>query len=263
MLVDVDVVWNDNAKLLLIDTCAEAAGVALSAGSQVVEREVLTPRSASAEIVAAVRLLLARAGWALANLDGVGVVNGPGSFTGVRAGLAAAKGLCEATGLRLAAVSRLEVLAEAGVSDDTRGDVCGSEPGARGPELVALRPGLAALGPGLAALDAGRGELYVREQRAGLEAREWVCRFDELRAIAQGRRVTIAEERLAEQLAGCAVTLRSLNVGDALRPVLRRMREIGSDVATVDANYVRGEADIYRRNTGEQTPATDSVAAGR
>ena len=49
--------------------------------------------------------LLKEKGWALADLDGIGVVAGPGSFTGVRVGLAAAKGLCEAANLPLAVPS--------------------------------------------------------------------------------------------------------------------------------------------------------------
>ncbi len=84
-----------------------------------------------------------RLGGSLAELDAVGVVGGPGSFTGVRSGMAVAKGFCEAAALRLAVVSRLEVLADA-----------------------------AALKDGLAVLDAGRGELYVRDAGSG---REWVC----------------------------------------------------------------------------------------
>jgi hypothetical protein len=87
----------------------------------------------------------------------------------------------------------------------------------------------------------------VREWRTGAAAREWVCGVEELRVIADGRSVAIAEERVAARLAGCPVEMRALTVGDALPPVLRCLRAGGSDVATVDANYVRGEADIYRK----------------
>lgn len=202
-------------RLLLIDTCGETAGVALSVGAQVVASEDLARGSASAQIVSAVRRLLEQVGWRLAELDAVGVVNGPGSFTGMRAGLATAKGLCEAAGLRMAAVSRLEVLADA-----------------------------AALEDGLVALDAGRGELYVREVRS---AREWLCAGDAVEGLAGGRALIVAEERLMERLAACKPALRSLHVGDAVGAVLRRMREGGSDVSLTDANYVREESDIYRK----------------
>jgi tRNA threonylcarbamoyladenosine biosynthesis protein TsaB len=240
MLDDVDALLEESVRLLLIDTCAEAAGVALSAGLLVVEVEALTPHGASAEIVAAVRLLLARAGWTLAELDGVGVVSGPGSFTGVRAGLAAAKGFCEATGLPLAAVSRLEVLAEAGSLGGEAGEARGSE---------------------LAVLDAGRGELYVREQRSGQAAREWVCGVEELRTLAVGRTAAVSESHVAERLDGCVVAMRPLTVADALRPALRRLHDGGSDAAAADANYVRREADIYSRKAPYQTSSVSSASS--
>lgn len=204
---------NAKERRLLIDTCGETAGVALSAGDQVLIAEDLARGTASAEIVSAVRRLLLEAGWRLQDLDAVGVVAGPGSFTGIRAGLAAAKGLCEAMGLRLAAVSRLEVLADA-----------------------------ASLQDGFAALDAGRGEVYVREHPS---SREWLSSSDDLEAASRGRLVVVAEPRLAERLAGCAPMLHPLHAGDALRTVLRRLKDGGSDVAITDANYVREERDIY------------------
>jgi tRNA threonylcarbamoyladenosine biosynthesis protein TsaB len=136
----VNTVVNTNERLLLIDTCGETAGVALSEGLQVLASEDLARGSASAEIVSAMRRLLDQVGWRLAELSAVGVVSGPGTFTGMRIGLATAKGLCEAAGLPLAAVSRLAVLADA-----------------------------ASLREGIAALDAGRGELYVRDVASGHE----------------------------------------------------------------------------------------------
>jgi tRNA threonylcarbamoyladenosine biosynthesis protein TsaB len=229
-------------RLLLIDTCGETAGVAVCAGRLLLAAEDLSRVGASAEIVGVVRALLAGVGWRLGELDAVGVVNGPGSFTGMRTGLAAAKGLCEASGVRLAAVSRLEVLADAaGVSE------------------------------GLVALDAGRGEVYVREVVSG---REWVCGDAEvggMGVVAEDRSrslrddnqkgkdkdkvggegsgnglIVVAEERLVERLAGGEVVVRALHVGDALRVVLRRLAEGAEDAALVDANYVRGEREIYR-----------------
>jgi tRNA threonylcarbamoyladenosine biosynthesis protein TsaB len=225
-------------RLLLIDTCGETAGVALSSGQQVLVTEDLTRGSASAEIVSAVRRLLDQVGWRLSELDAVGVVNGPGSFTGMRAGLATAKGLCEAAALPMAAVSRLEVLADA-----------------------------ASLQDGFVALDAGRGELYVREERSG---REWLCSSNDLVAIAKEKQISstpagddrqkyqgivIAEERLIARLSGCEPVLRPLRVGDALGVMLRRLHEGGSDVSLIDANYVREESDIYRKPAETAKPA--------
>jgi tRNA threonylcarbamoyladenosine biosynthesis protein TsaB len=203
-------------RLLLIDTCGETAGVALCVGPQVLVVEDLAAGEASAQIVAVVSRLLQQAGWELAMLDAVGVVGGPGSFTGVRIGMAAAKGLCEARSLRLAVVSRLEVLADA-----------------------------AALTDGLAVLDAGRAEFYVRDASSGVE---WLCAGDELPA---GGKVAVAELRLVERLVARDPVLCPLHVGGALPVVLRRLAGGGDDVVLAEANYVRGEQNIYGKPTAK------------
>ena len=59
----------------------------------------------------AVRRLMEASGFRLNELAAVVVVHGPGSFTGVRVGVSAAKGLSEAGGVPLIAVSRLALLA--------------------------------------------------------------------------------------------------------------------------------------------------------
>ena len=124
------------AKLLLIETVGDAPGAVLTAGERVLASAEFPSRSASAVLLGELRLMLRSSGVTLRDLRGIGVVSGPGSFTGVRTGLAMAKGLCEVVHLPMASVSRLEVLAEA-----------------------------ADLHEGFAVLDAGRGALYVREQR--------------------------------------------------------------------------------------------------
>lgn len=206
-------------RLLLIDTCGETAGVALCRGDEVISAEDLTRGGASAEILQAIRrLLLTQLGWKLSDLDAIGVVCGPGSFTGIRAGLATAKGLCEAVNLRLAAVSRLEVLADA-----------------------------AAMTDGCAILDAGRGELYVRDINTG---REWLSPASTLLLKCEGKRIAVAEAKLPDQVEGYHAILRSLHAADSLPAVLRRLRKGGSDVALSDANYVRDESDIYPKPAG-------------
>ncbi len=132
---------------------------------------------------------------------------GPGSFTGIRAGLAAAKGLCEAAGLPLAAVSRLEVLANT-----------------------------AELADGYAALEAGRAEVYVREVSTG---REWLCPSVISDYRCYGERLALAESCLVDQLEGYETILRSLHASNSRGAVLRKLRMGGSDVALADANYVR------------------------
>jgi tRNA threonylcarbamoyladenosine biosynthesis protein TsaB len=215
-------------RLLLIDTCGDGAAVGLSEGLAMVGVRALPDRAASAHVIGAVRALLEEAGWTLAEMDGVGVVSGPGSFTGVRTGLATAKGLCEATGLRMAAASRLEVLAE----------------------VVGLQAGFALL-------NAGRDEVYVREVRADGFAAEFLRPVAEFVVEAAGGTVAVAEERVAELLAELQPRLHLLTLKDALGPLLRNWRAGGVDAATVEANYVRGESEIYRK------PEAAKAAVGR
>ncbi len=112
--------WPPVALLLGIDTCGPAGSVALgrmSGGAvEILGQIELEGRSYSATLVAAVDEVLSRHGVGLRELGAIVAVSGPGSFTGVRVGLSAVKGLAEAAGLPVAAVSRLEVLAaKAGV----------------------------------------------------------------------------------------------------------------------------------------------------
>lgn len=201
-------------RWLIIDTCtADASGVALAEDVRVIAQAALPDRTASVGLLAAVRALLSQAGWEAASLTAIGVVNGPGSFTGVRVGLSAAKGFCEALSLPMAAVSRLAVMA-----------------------------GASGLRDGLAAMDAGRGELYVRDIAA---ARESLEKADALAMLAAGRRIVVAETRLAEKLASLDIRSVTISVADALPAVLDVLQNGGSDVAITDANYVRGEAQLY------------------
>lgn len=108
-------------KFLLINTCGDEAVVALgSEGEGLVREERMPGRTASEGLVAAVRRVLG--GMRLGDLAGIGVVVGPGSFTGVRVGLAAAKGLCEAGGIGLVGLDRLELVGAGAVLDAGRGE---------------------------------------------------------------------------------------------------------------------------------------------
>jgi tRNA threonylcarbamoyladenosine biosynthesis protein TsaB len=129
-------------KLLLMDACGAAATLALAdsaRGPAVFAQSTLAERSAAAMLLPAVRDLLAEARVELKDLDAIAVVHGPGSFTGVRIGVSAAKGLSEGSGKPVIAISRLAVLAS----------LCPSE---------RVHP----------VLDAGRGEFYVGSYR-GME----------------------------------------------------------------------------------------------
>ena len=122
----------DSALLLAIDTCGPSGSVALgrwSAGAvEILGQTELAGRTYSATLVAAIAGLLNQNQKKLSQLDAIVAVNGPGSFTGVRVGLSAAKGLAQGASLPVLAVSRLEVLcwkaqAPSAALDAHRGEV--------------------------------------------------------------------------------------------------------------------------------------------
>ncbi len=98
--------------LLTLDTATLAGSVAVTRGEQVLGEILLNVRSTHSErLLSSVEQLLSDVGLTLADIDAFGVVVGPGSFTGVRIGVATGKGLAMATGKPLVAVSSLESLA--------------------------------------------------------------------------------------------------------------------------------------------------------
>jgi len=98
--------------VLGIETATFCGGVALVAGDRLVASHTLNSQAThSGRLLGAVERVLAESSVALAQLGGLAVSIGPGSFTGVRIGLSAAKGLALAAGLPLVGVSTLEALA--------------------------------------------------------------------------------------------------------------------------------------------------------
>ncbi len=104
----------DSIDVLAIDTASPTATVALLSGGEVLEERLSPDRKASEELLPAMRRCLERAGGVpLKSLFRLALCAGPGSFTGIRVGLATAWGLCRATGVPVEAVSTLEAMAEA------------------------------------------------------------------------------------------------------------------------------------------------------
>ena len=93
---------------LALETATDVPSLALGSPEDPGEDlRVSSRRDLSRDIESATRALLARAGAAVRDLAGVVVSDGPGSFTGLRIGIAFAKGLCRAAGLPLAAAPSL------------------------------------------------------------------------------------------------------------------------------------------------------------
>jgi tRNA threonylcarbamoyladenosine biosynthesis protein TsaB len=204
-------------RVLLIHTAGGEGSVALADTAlqdAIVATEMLPGRSSSERLVPAVRRLMEESGFRLRELTAVVVVHGPGSFTGVRVGLSAAKGLSEAGEVPLVAVSRLALLA-AGVVDE--------------------------VGTVHAVLDAGRGEFYYGEYVGRVGVREALLSAEEVRTAVGDGVVVVCEAKVAEALGGLRLrVVEEPLAGDALLLAVERvMAGEFDDAATVDANYLR------------------------
>jgi tRNA threonylcarbamoyladenosine biosynthesis protein TsaB len=99
-------------RVLAIETSTLAGGVALCEEDRVVGSTLLDVALTHSErLMSMVDRLLQDCRWTLAQVEGLAVSIGPGSFTGLRVGAATAKGLALALGLPIAAVPTLDALA--------------------------------------------------------------------------------------------------------------------------------------------------------
>lgn len=187
--------------ILAIDTTGDTGSIALVDGSRIVEEiELASPDGFAHVLFIEIRNLLERHGLKIHDIDGFAVSSGPGSFTGVRVGLTAAKGLAEATGRKVIAISNLQALASFG----TR----------------ALRATV---------IDARRGEIYGAVYDAALRpiADEVVMAYDAWRATLPLGDIEIVEG--PRVLAGAIGKIAALRFAEGL----------AQDPAEIDANYVR------------------------
>ncbi len=100
------------AVILNIDTSMPTAGVCLSKEGTVLGlAESQDQKNHSSWLHPAIAQLLAEAGLRAADLQAVAVSAGPGSYTGLRVGMAAAKGFCYALGIPLIAENTLNMMA--------------------------------------------------------------------------------------------------------------------------------------------------------
>ena len=106
----------DPRLVLAFDTGSPLTSVAVARGVAVLAEEAVERASSSDSILALIDAVLARAGAVPRDLCELCVLRGPGSFTGLRIGLATALGLHQALGVRVAAMPTLRVLAEVAAS---------------------------------------------------------------------------------------------------------------------------------------------------
>jgi tRNA threonylcarbamoyladenosine biosynthesis protein TsaB len=145
-------------NLLAIETATETVGVAVRTEAGAQAELTLTGRRRHVETLApAIDHLCSGVGLALADLDVLAVDIGPGLFTGLRVGVATAKGLAQALGIGVIGRSSLEILVRAAADaghggrvlaavDARRGEVFATVSVVGGPTDV---PGIDLLPPGL------------------------------------------------------------------------------------------------------------------
>jgi tRNA threonylcarbamoyladenosine biosynthesis protein TsaB len=225
--------------LLSLNTCGNTASVALGVADKnevrIIATAELAVRTYSARLVPEVAALLESRQATLRDVEAIVVVNGPGSFTGIRVGVSTAKGLAEGAGIPLIALSRLALLANA-----------------------------SGLPHVLAAVDAGRGEYYVGEYRNGKNLGEMLLSAEDTVAAAQqpGAGVLVCDEGRAEDVSSSACSAVALTAlalcgpvyvqppgaAEALHFALGRFRAGDfDDPETLDANYLRrSDAEVLR-----------------
>jgi len=248
-------------KILLIDTCGATGSLALANSTRPLAVATLPGRSAAERLVPAIHALATSSGLSLSQLDAIAVVHGPGSFTGVRVGLSAAKGLCHALILPLVAISRLAVLASlaqppAGVPHPSPGVPHSSQSHRDGWETHIN-----------ALLDAGRGEFYSGLYANGLRLRETLLTRDQLLAeqCREEAQLVVCEPAVAQSLAELAPQLvAEPSAADALPLALARIQQRAfDDPASIDANYLRRtDAEIFAKPVAAAAPQPTATHPG-
>lgn len=104
-------------KLFALDTATEACSVALWLDGRVIEHFEIAGRDHTQRLPAMAKALLAEAGLAWSQLDGLVCGIGPGSFAGVRIGVAYTQGLALANDQPVVGVSSLAMLAQAALRE--------------------------------------------------------------------------------------------------------------------------------------------------
>jgi tRNA threonylcarbamoyladenosine biosynthesis protein TsaB len=227
--------------ILAIDTSGKNGGIALARGDaqdcEVLASAALAGGTYSAQLIPQTEALLQAQKLTLRDVEGFAVAAGPGSFTGLRVGLATVKGLAEILARPIAAVSVLDAIADA------------AQPSASAPHGLMF-----------AAIDAGRGEVFLAEYSVARGKRqllrELIVSRAELVAHVRGQEqsgagaVATPDEPVLQALAdGGLVAIRVAMPGatDIARLGLQKLAAgETTPAAALDANYIRrSDAEIF------------------
>lgn len=223
--------------ILGLDTSGKSGGVTLAEGDRsrfhVIVSSPIAGGTFSAQLVPTVAALLSSSGYAAGDLEGFAAASGPGSFTGLRVGLSAVKGLAEILHRPIATVSLLQALTFGGGRAGKIG----------------------------AALDAGRSEvfygLYVVNDDSATAVYEKLLSRQEFhdRLHEDGLDLLLACDTSVLELASAA----GANAQLVERPGSEMIARIGLrkllagqtiSIESLDANYLRrSDAEIFFKGT--------------
>jgi tRNA threonylcarbamoyladenosine biosynthesis protein TsaB len=202
--------------ILAVDTTSEYGSVALLRGDELLDEMPLhAPKGFAQVLYGHLAEILERQALKVGDIDCFAAASGPGSFTGVRVGLACVKGLAEAVGRPAVAVSNLQAIA-----------------------LFGTAPLRAAV------LDAHRGEVYgaVYDAEARLVTDESVAPFDAWIETLPAGELEFVTSGFAPPLAGTRFERAAMRLAPrVLAGAIARLasRAEPRDPAALDANYVR------------------------
>jgi len=218
--------------VLGVDTSGKNGSIALAEcspdeGCSIFEVVPLAGGTFSAQLIPQIAELLQKHRCQKYQIDAFAIVSGPGSFTGLRVGLAAVKGLAEILQKPIAAVSLLEAVA---VSANAHGKV-------------------------LSALDAGRNEIYAGLYEIGDSVREigeHLYTAEELAGAGNGYQIVTPDHTVAEIARRGKLDLQEIDRPRSDAIALFGWRKIlrGETVSpeALDANYIRrSDAEIFSK----------------
>lgn len=223
--------------LLVTDTSGKNGSIALARvpnaapdsalSLEILEVIPLAGGTFSAQLIPQISAVLSKHGFTKHDIGGFAVASGPGSFTGLRVGLAAIKALAEILRKPIAAVSLLEAVARSAKSS----------------------------GRVLAALDAGRGEVYVGDYEIASSARmrsERLITREDFLAEARAGLVVTPDAGLVKsaRAAGLKVEQVSPPASDAIARLGWEKIQAGETIAPdeLEANYIRrSDAEIFAK----------------
>lgn len=215
--------------ILAIDSAYKNGSVTLARAANgefaVLETAMVDGGTFSAQLVPQIATLLARHNFKKTDIDVLAAATGPGSFTGLRIGLAAVKGLAEALKKPIVGVSMLEAIAKTGTASA---------------KVFAI-------------LDAGRGEVYVGEYGAE-KASEYLCSREEL--ISRVRKNGVRQVRTSDVPLGEFLKSHSVKPDVIPYPGSEAVARLGWEkfvagqsitVDELEANYVRRDESLFAR----------------